>query len=60
MYNLLGQKVATVVDGTLAAGQHEVIWNGSDQDGVAVSSGVYFYRLKSATFNQTRKMTLMK
>ncbi len=60
VYNLLGQKVATVVDGTLAAGQHEVIWNGSDQNGVAVSSGVYFYRLKSATFNQTRKMTLMK
>jgi len=60
VYNLLGQKVATVIDGTLAAGQHEVIWNGSDQNGVAVSSGVYFYRLKSATFNQTRKMTLMK
>jgi hypothetical protein len=60
VYNLLGQKVATVVDGTLAAGQHEVIWNGRDEDGQSVSTGVYLYRIESGEFNQIKKMILIR
>jgi hypothetical protein len=66
IFNLLGQKVADVADGTYAAGYHEVMWNGAMGSGEAVSSGVYFYRLEATSvvdghkFAQVRKMLLMK
>jgi len=55
VYNVLGQKVSTVVSGTLDAGQHEVTW-----DGEQFSSGVYFYRLTTPTNTETKKMMLLK
>ncbi len=55
VYNLLGQKVATLMDKPLNAGQYHVTFNGSD-----LPSGVYFYRLKAGKYSQTRKMLLMK
>jgi hypothetical protein len=55
VYNVLGQAVATLVDGFKAAGAYEVQWNAAD-----VASGVYFYRLESGDFKQTRKMLLIK
>lgn len=60
IYNVLGQQVRTLVDEQMVAGHHEVTWNGRDDAGRAVSSGVYFYRLESNQFNQTRKMMLVK
>ncbi|MDH3890018.1 MAG: PKD domain-containing protein [candidate division Zixibacteria bacterium] len=60
VYNLVGQRVATLVDGALIDGWHEVEWNGADDSGTRVASGVYLYRLNSANFSQTKKMTLMK
>jgi PKD repeat protein len=60
VYNLVGQRVATLVDGVMAIGSHEVEWNGADDSGTRVASGVYLYRLNSASFTQTKKMTLMK
>ena len=47
IYNLLGQEVRTLVDGEREAGYYTVTWNGKDYHGQDVSSGVYFYRLKS-------------
>ncbi|NQT65642.1 MAG: hypothetical protein HQ554_05645, partial [FCB group bacterium] len=44
----------------LADGQHSVIWNGDDDKGKSVSSGIYFYSLKSGSTSQTKKMILMK
>jgi len=55
VYNILGQRVTTLRDELLPAGLYNVTWN-ADQ----VASGVYFYRLQTDEFTQTRKMTLMK
>jgi len=60
IYNLLGQKIMTLVDGTLAAGTHTVSWNGRDARGVQLPSGVYFYSLKTSNFTATKRMILMK
>ncbi|SYZ73927.1 hypothetical protein TRIP_C60197 [Candidatus Zixiibacteriota bacterium] len=60
VFNILGKKVATVFDGMAQAGQNQVVWNGTGFDGQPVASGIYFYRLKTAGFEQTRKMVLMK
>jgi len=60
VYNVLGQKVATIANGQFTAGTHEVTWNGTDDSGSSVGSGIYFYRLTSDGFDETKKMILMK
>ena len=55
VYNILGQRVTTLKDEFMSAGNHSVSWK-DDQ----IASGVYFYRLQTDEFTQTRKMTLMK
>ncbi len=60
IYNILGQEVATLVDEHLSAGRKVVIWNGDNQAGRTVASGVYFYRLSTDNYAQTRKMMLLK
>jgi len=55
VYNVAGEKVATLADGQFSAGAHSVSWNAS-----AVASGMYFYRLTAGKFEETRKMTLVK
>jgi len=60
IYNILGQKVATVINDMHEAGSHRATWNGRDASGKTVASGVYFYSLKSGSFEQVKKMMLMK
>ena len=60
VYNIVGQRVNCIVSGEFAAGDYEVVWNGRDENGNPVGSGVYFYRLDAGEFTQTRKMTFMK
>ena len=60
IYNLSGQRVVSLLSGALAAGQYSITWDGSDQRGHAVSSGLYFYRLKAGSFLPTRKFTLVQ
>ena len=60
VYNLKGQKVKTLAEDTFAKGEHQVIWNGIDVEGNAVSSGMYFYKLKSGSYSVAKKMLLMK
>ncbi len=55
IYNVLGQKVATLVNGELSAGAHRYQWNAS-----GMASGIYFYRLRSQNFVATKKMILVK
>jgi hypothetical protein len=55
IYNLLGQEVATLVDEIQEPGFRSVVWNAGD-----VASGVYFYRLQTSSFVQTRKMLLLR
>ena len=60
VYNLLGQKVKTLVNSELTTGYHEVVWDGTDNQGAPVGAGVYIYSLSSEHFSQTRKMILLK
>jgi hypothetical protein len=60
VYNTLGQKVKTLVATSQIAGQHSVEWDGTDETGSSVSSGVYFYKLITADYSATRKMILIK
>ncbi len=60
IYNILGQKVKTLVSGTLPAGYHKQEWDGTDQNGLGASSGVYLYKLKANDFTRVNRMTLVK
>ena len=61
IYDVLGQKVQTLVAHQFqGAGYYRLTWDGSDANGHAVSSGIYFYRLATQNFTQTRKMILLK
>jgi hypothetical protein len=60
IYNLKGQKVKSLVEGKAKAGSHSVSWNGTDDNGKKVTSGVYFYRMSSGKYTSSRKMILMK
>lgn len=62
VYNLSGQKVATLVTGKQKAGHYEVEWDGQDESGQAVASGVYLYRLETGKqgFVETRRMMLVR
>lgn len=60
VYNILGEKVATLMDGNYKAGRFEVTWTGRDDFGLQAPTGVYFYKLESGSFTQTKKMLFMK
>jgi len=60
VYNTKGQLIRTLVDSELPGGQHSVVWNGLDDAGRSVSSGVYLYKLEANSASQTRRMLLMK
>lgn len=60
IYNVLGQRVTTLVDGTLPPGRYEYQWNGRDGAGQQVASGLYFYRLTTGEQSETKKMVLLK
>ena len=60
IFNLLGQRVVTLIDTRLEAGRHAVDWEGCDGSGTSVASGVYFYRLETPQFTASKKMLLLK
>ncbi|HIB52633.1 MAG TPA: T9SS type A sorting domain-containing protein, partial [Candidatus Marinimicrobia bacterium] len=60
MYNILGQKVRTLVNGTHQPGVYHVRWNGTNDFGNPLSSGMYFYRISSEQFISVKKLVLMK
>lgn len=60
VFNVLGQKISTLLDDYLPAGHHEVVFAGEDGHGHELASGVYFYRLRVGTFESSRKMLLLK
>jgi hypothetical protein len=60
IYNIEGKKVRILASREMSAGTHTVHWNGRDEAGNPVASGIYFYRLKTQHFDQTQKMVLMK
>lgn len=66
VFNLLGQQIATLVNGPMTAGTHETVWDGRDAAGRVLASGVYFYRIEvkgsdgGAAYAAMRKMVLLK
>ena len=60
IYNTLGQLVKTIDRGDNSVGTHTVEWDGKNDDGDTLSSGVYFYQLRTKDFNKTMKMLLVK
>jgi hypothetical protein len=60
IYNIKGQLIKTLVNEFKPAGEHSVIWNGTDDSGKPVSSGIYFYKLKAGDFQKVKKMVFLK
>ena len=65
IYNILGQQVATLINDQRSAGNHSVLWDASDSNGMKLSSGIYLYKLKAtgndgSEFQETKKMLLLK
>lgn len=60
IYNILGRKVRTLLDEPQKPGRHEVVWDGKDDHGQDLASGIYFYRIKVGNFVQAKKMLLLK
>ena len=60
VFNALGEKIANLVSRQMAAGEHRVVWNGRNDDGERAGSGIYFYRLETDDFTESRKMILLK
>ncbi len=60
LYNLKGQKVRNLFQGKLNSGDHKLIWDGKDNDGRTVSSGIYFAKIQAGSSTQIRKMLLLK
>ena len=60
IFNILGQEVRTLLDGSLDPGAHALIWDGRDDAGRPVSSGIYFYTLRCGRLSQSRKMVLLR
>jgi hypothetical protein len=60
VYNVLGQKVQTLVDKEESVGSYSVTWDGKSESGRSVSTGVYFYRFQAGDHIETKKMLLLK
>ncbi len=60
LYNMIGQRVRTLVDKEQVAGFHAVEWDGRNDSGVPLATGVYLYRLEADEFVQVKKLLLLK
>ena len=60
IYNVMGQRVRTLVQGTQEPGRYQIIWNATNDFGQALSSGMYIYRIQAGDFVSVKKLVLMK
>ena len=60
IFNIKGQKVRSLINQNMEAGRHSIVWNGTNDNNQSVSSGIYFYKLRSGKFISTQKMILLK
>ncbi len=58
--DISGARIATLVHEVFAAGQHNIVWNGTDDSGRSVSSGVYLYQIQAGDVTSTKRMILIK
>jgi len=60
IYDILGRKVRALVSENLSAGYKSVLWDGKDNSGKEVASGIYFYQIKIGDFSEAKKLVLLK
>ena len=60
IYNTAGQKVRTLLHGSLGVGFHSVSWDATNEFGQAVASGIYLYKIQAGSHVQVKKMVLLK
>ena len=60
IYNVRGEEIRTLTDGQYQVGGHQIRWDGKDNNGNLVPSGVYLYQLQAGTFSQVKKMSLVR
>ena len=60
IYNPMGRRVRTLISETLNAGEHQLSWDGKNDNGTQLSSGIYFFRLETETASVSRKLILIK
>ena len=60
VYNLIGQEIKVLIDAYQEPGKYTVRWNGADEDGKKVPSGIYMFKIETGLFVQTRKMLLVR
>ncbi|MCK5328121.1 MAG: T9SS type A sorting domain-containing protein, partial [Candidatus Latescibacteria bacterium] len=60
IYNTLGQVVRTLVDGEQAGGVYRMTWDGRNEHGQEMATGVYIYRIVAGDFQATKRMLLIK
>jgi len=59
-FNMKGQKIRHLLSDEYPAGKHSVIWNGENNNGNLVASGMYMYQVKTERYSTTKKMIMMK
>jgi flagellar hook assembly protein FlgD len=60
VFNIKGQLVKNLLEERMVSGEHILLWDGTDDQGRVVGSGLYFYRLQTEDYSSTRKMMLLK
>jgi flagellar hook assembly protein FlgD len=60
VYDVAGRRVATLLTGTMSAGDHHLVWNGKDSDSRRVAPGVYVFRLDTPEASVSRKMVMLE
>jgi len=60
IFNILGQRIATLIDKTMPAGEHQILWGGFDSENHQAASGIYFARFTAGDFIETRKIIIMR
>jgi flagellar hook assembly protein FlgD len=60
VYNILGQKIKTLMNEFQPKGKHSVTWEGKDLKGRTVASGIYFYKIVAGDYTCVRKMIMLK
>ncbi|MBN2543821.1 T9SS type A sorting domain-containing protein [bacterium] len=60
IYNILGKKIVTLLDDVVTPGKHKTLWDGIDQNGKEIPSGIYFYRFETQKFKKFRKVLILK
>jgi flagellar hook assembly protein FlgD len=60
IYDVMGQRICTLVDDNLIAGNYSVSWNGKNDIGNSLPSGIYFYRIETGNYADVKRMILLK